>query len=380
MSALLLLVFFRQAGNGMVWSIIAVYGHSMGASAAVIGLMISCYGGARLLVNFPAGYASERFGRRRMMSFSNIVLALASFGIVLTTDLPAFFVGLLLMGLASSIYITSALAAVVDLGTPGKRVNDMALYQACNMAGVSMGPALGGLTAGLFGYDAPFFFNGIVALVNIVAFYLMPWSEPHDKSEVAAPTTRVEMARFARKGAAIWLMVFTLFFVRVSANSILMPIIVQERFGLDLATIGLMLTSGAVANFCGVPVAAGLASRFGRRGVILLASLVPVVAVGLMIFGTAPAFFWGSAILFGFSGGIAAPMLTSYVADMAPADQRGPAMGIFRTMQDLALLVGPFLTGLLSDQLGFGFQGGLVGCLLLMVLSTVAFRLTARDV
>jgi DHA1 family multidrug resistance protein-like MFS transporter len=378
MAVLLLLVFCKQIGNGMVWSIIAAYGHSLGASAAVVGLMVSSYGGARLLVNFPAGYASERFGRRRMMSAGCVVLAIASFTAVMTSQIGPLFGCLLMMGLASSAFMTSALAAVADLGTPGKRVNDMSLYQGANMIGAAMGPALGGLTAGLAGYNAPFLVNGCIATVGIIAFAVMPWSEPKDKIEARkTPATRAEMVGFVRKGGAIWLMVFSLFFVRSSANWILMPIIAQERFGLELATIGLILTMSAVANVCTLPFTAGLAARFGRIRMILLAGMLTLTAVALMAFGFQPTFFWVSSMLFGLGAGVGTPMLTSFVADMAPADLRGPAMGLLRTMQDLALFVGPFFVGLLSDNLGYGFQGGLFGCLTLIGLATLTFWLRA---
>src|SRR5208282_542764 len=76
---LLLGVFCTYAGIGMVWSMITVYATALGASATVAGAMISAYGAARLLVNLPAGIASERFGRMRVMQFGVLVLALGSF-------------------------------------------------------------------------------------------------------------------------------------------------------------------------------------------------------------------------------------------------------------------------------------------------------------
>ena len=91
LAVLLLLVFFKQMGNGMVWSVLAVYGQSLGASAAVVGLMISAFGGARLITNFPAGYASEKFGRKRMMSGGCVLLAISSFAIVATSEINSFF-------------------------------------------------------------------------------------------------------------------------------------------------------------------------------------------------------------------------------------------------------------------------------------------------
>jgi hypothetical protein len=53
-------------------------------------------------------------------------------------------------------------------------------------------------------------------------------------------------------------------------------------------------------------------------------------------------------------------------------------MGLLRTMQDLSLILGPLLTGLLSDNLGLGYQGGLYGCLALLGGATIVFRASAR--
>ena len=43
------LVFLKQIGNGMIWSVIALYGQELGAGPTVIGLLVSCDGGARLM-------------------------------------------------------------------------------------------------------------------------------------------------------------------------------------------------------------------------------------------------------------------------------------------------------------------------------------------
>lgn len=370
---LLLLVFFKQVGNGMVWSVLAIYGQSLGASAAMVGLMISAFGGARLVMNFPAGYASEKLGRRRVMSLGCVLLAIASFAIVATSEISSFVVCLLVMGIASSAIITSALAAVADLGTPGRRVQDMSYYQGANMIGSSMGPALGGIAVGLWGYSTPFLVNGIVAIFGIVAFATMPWPHIAERSD-RPQSTPGQLRALAKEGLGIGLMSFSIFYVRTSSNWVLMPLIAQSRFGMDMTTIGLILTGGALANLSVLPFTARLTARFGHMRVIVIASALTLVACGLLAFGDDAAFLWLSSILFGAGGGVANPTLTAYVADVAPADQRGPAMGLLRTMQDLALVLGPFFTGVLSDNLGLGYQGGLLGCLALLAVATVAFR------
>jgi MFS family permease len=338
--------------------------------------MISAFGGARLVTNFPAGYASEKLGRRRMMSGGCVLLAIASFAIVATSEIGSFFICLLVMGIASSVIITSALAAVADLGTPGRRVLDMSYYQAANMIGASMGPALGGIAVGMGGYSSPFLVNGLVAFFGIGAFALMPW--PREERSDHPQTTPGQLRAFVKQGLGVGLMSFSIFYVRTSSNWVLMPLIAQSRFGLDMTTIGLILTGGALANLSVVPFTARLARRFGHIRVIVIASVLTLVACGTLAFGDRPIFLSLSSILFGAAGGVANPTLTAYVADVAPPDQRGPAMGLLRTMQDLALLVGPFFTGLLSDNLGLGYQGGLFGCLALLTVATMAFRWGAR--
>ena len=353
---LLLLVFLKQIGNGMVWSVIALYGQSLGASTAVIGMMISAYGGARLIVNMPSGYASEKFGRRAMMSFGCGVSALASLAVVMTTQVSGFFLCLLMMGAASAAFMTSALAAVADLGTPGHRMQDASYYQAANMIGASMGPALGGLAAGLWGFGSPYFINGLIALLGVAAFALMPWKEEPKSREKSIPQ-KGELRSLARQGMGVGFMYFSIFYVRVASNWILLPLIAQTKHAMELTTIGLILTCGALANLSVIGITPPLARLCGREH---------------------PVFLWFASVLFGAGAGMASPTLIAYVADIAPEHQRGPAMGLLRTMQDLSLILGPLLTGLLSDNLGLGYQGGLYGCLALLGGATIVFRASAR--
>jgi MFS family permease len=376
-AVLLLLVFLKQAGNGMVWSILAIYGQSLGASAAVVGLMISAYGGARLLVNIPSGYLSEKVGRRTMMSAGCALIGASSFAAMALVRIDAFFVCLLVMGGASAVFMTSALAAVADLGEPGKRLRDMSMYQAANMVGASMGPALGGVAAGMWGFSAPFLINGIVALAGVVAFAMMPWPKAGVIKRVEPPKSG-GLGRLARQGMGIGLMYFSIFYVRVASNWVLMPLIATTKYNLELTTVGLILTSGAIANLMVLTTVGALVRIFGRIQVITLSSLLTLAACAMLAFGDHPAFLWVTSILFGAAAGVASPTLNAYVAEVAPEGLRGPAMGLLRTMQDLSLLLRPLVTGLLSDHTGLGYQGGLLGCLVLLSVATIVFRVGAR--
>ncbi|MEI7932860.1 MAG: MFS transporter [Alphaproteobacteria bacterium] len=350
----------------------------MGASAGVIGLMISVYGGARLMVNMPAGFLSEKLGRKPMMSMGCAILAAASLSVFFVHSITGFFICLLFMGMASASFMTSALAAVVDLGTPGRRIQDASCYQASNMIGAAMGPAIGGIAAGLWGYSSPYLINGLIALCGIVAFAVMPWPAAGEKRE-ASPPKKGALKEFARQGFSIGLMYFTIFYVRVASNWVLLPLIAQEKFGLEMTTIGMILTGGALANLSVITITARLARLVGRVWVIVIASCLTLTSCAMLAFAPGAWMLWLCSILFGATSGLAAPTIIAYVADIAPENQRGPAVGLLRTMQDLSLILGPLFTGILSDNLGWGYQGGLFGCLVLLSIATIVFRFSATS-
>ena len=370
------LVFLKQIGNGMIWSVIALYGQELGAGTTVIGLLVSCYGGARLMANMPSGIASERFGRRRLMQIGCVLLTLASFGVTFTHSLEAFFVGVLLLGMASATFMTAALAAVADLGTPGQRLRDASFYQAANMTGTALGPAIGGMVAAGFGYSAPYFVNGLIAIAGVIAFAIIPW--PVEKKHKASRQKLGSLRAIALASAGVGLMYFAIFYARTASNWIVMPLIAQSQFGWDMAHIGVLLTVGACANLAVLPFNAALSREFGRVGAIMAAGLATFAACAMLAFGHHPIFLWLTAIMFGAGAGIATPTLIAYVADVAPENQRGIYMGLLRTSQDFALILGPFFTGFLSDNLGLGYQGGLLGSMLILGLSLTVFWRDAR--
>ena len=110
--ALLIVVFVVTTGMGMVWSILAVYATTLGASTAMVGLIFAMFGGSRLAVSFPAGIASERFGRRLLMLAGLLLLGLSSLVAIAVTSIPLLVATLLVQGVGQAVYITTAMAAI----------------------------------------------------------------------------------------------------------------------------------------------------------------------------------------------------------------------------------------------------------------------------
>jgi MFS transporter, DHA1 family, multidrug resistance protein len=368
------------AGIGMVWSVLALYLQSLGAGTSVAGLVIACFGGARLVVNLPAGLVSERWGRRPTLLAGLLLLALGSFGAAGTASIPMLMACLLVQGVGCSAFITTALAAIADLGTPESRMRDMAAFQGASLVGVSIGPGIGGLAAAAWGYGMPFLLQGAMALIAVVPLcrLAMPRNAvPAATSAGSRPGgtsgTAVPLWRLGAEMAGLSVITYGVYYARVAANWVLLPLVARSSLGLSLANIGLMLTASALANLATLPLTNNAAKRFGRGTVIVAANAATAALLLLLAMAHTVALLWSAALLLGAASGLAAPAISAIAADAAPAGRLGAVMGLVRVMTDLGVITGPILTGFVVDGLGFGYPGGLIATALVLAASTSAF-------
>ena len=59
--------FLVMAGQGVVGPVLPLYAKDFGVSATVVGLTLTVFALARLILNVPAGIIADRFGRRILL-------------------------------------------------------------------------------------------------------------------------------------------------------------------------------------------------------------------------------------------------------------------------------------------------------------------------
>ncbi|EHI74289.1 Multi-drug resistance efflux pump PmrA family protein [Streptococcus criceti HS-6] len=134
---------------------------------------------------------------------------------------------------------------------------------------------------------------------------------------------------------------------------------------------GLSVSLSALASALVAPIWGSLADRYGRKPMMIRASLAMAFTMGGLAF--VPNVFWMLALrlLNGMFAGYV-PNSTALIASQAPKEKLGAALGTLATGVTAGTLIGPLLGGYFADLLGirniFLFVGGL---LLLLNLMTV---------
>ena len=167
-------------------------------------------------------------------------------------------------------------------------------------------------------------------------------------------------------------------FLTGASFSLVMPFmsIFVEQLGARPRTIelyaGLSVSLSALASALVSPIWGALADRYGRKPMMIRASLVMAFTMGGLAF--VPNVFWLLTLRL-FNGMFAGyvPNSTALIASQAPKDKLGYALGTLATGVTAGTLIGPLLGGYFADLLGIRniFLG--VGFLLLILNSMTIF-------
>ncbi len=346
-----------MTGQGILGPVLPVFARRFGVSVAAVGVVVAAFGLARLILNVPLGWLSDRWGRRFLLVGGPLVVSVAMVFSGLAGSIGSLTWWRFVAGAGSSMYMVGALVYITDISTAANRARLIGINQGALLFGQSIGPGLGGLIAEWLGIRAPFFFIAALTFAaSVYGLFRLPETRPDGSAghgpDRATPTWRRVLV--GRVFAAAALVNFAIFFSRASTRTTLMPLYGVDELGMSVGEVGLVLTAMAVVNLVLLPAAATLADRFGRVRAIVPATLG--LTAGLVVLAradTISGFLAGAAVM-ALATSVAGPAPAALAADAVPAADRGVALGAFRTLGDLGLLVGPPILGRVADVGGFG--------------------------
>ena len=373
-------------GQGIIAPVLPLYANEFGVSTAMVGATISVFGLARILFNLPSGILSDRFGRRIFLVGGPLVTALGTFLSAFAGDIWQLLAFRFIAGIGSAMFMTAGLTVIADISTPENRGRNLSLHLGSLLVGVSIGPAVGGLTAELFGLQAPFYLVGTLsALCAVWAVRVVPETggramTPTSTADAAPPVAWFSLRPLlANQGLLlVSLVTFSIFFTRTGSRQTILPLFGNDEFGLTAGALGAIFAMMAFINLLTIVPAGVWADRYGRKRTIVPSALLAAGALCLFAFTNSLAVFLIAAMLLALGTGISGPAPAAYAADVIPDNARGLGMGLFRTYSDVGFVVGPLLLGWIDDSTD-SFRLPLLFNAALMVVAVMVFALFAKE-
>ena len=373
--AMCVLISINQLGFGSVIPVLPLYAQSFGVAASAIGMAVAIYGLARFFVAVPSGQLSDRLGRRPTLAMGGVISALGSFWCAAATGYPEFMVARFVSGAGAGIILTTGQVVLADISTPERRGRIISIYQGCFLFAVGIGPLPGGLLASHFGLAAPFQAYGVASLLAmLVAWFAVKETRGlgHGGSGQGAAVT----ISYVRQLNLLMRQVgFVLVSVVSLTNSVtrtgglftVIPVFAVLRLSLNVAEIGFGMALGSVAGVIAAYPSGVLVDRFGRKAVIVPATLI--TGLSMLLFMISPSYVWFvvSCVVWGVAASIGGTAPAAYAADSAPPGMNAAAMSAFRMVGDFGYVIGPIFLGFLVDV-----QGPQTALLVAAVISVLA--------
>ena len=328
-------------GEGMFYFFQPLYMQQLGANPVMIGMILGIIGFTMMISHLPAGYISDRIGRRPVLILAWLIGCSATWIMGLANTLPVFVAGSALYGFTSFVvaplngYITTA-RGKMSVGRA------LTLISASFNVGAILGPILGGLIGNRYGLGSSFRVAGFVFLLSTITIFFI-------KPQPVSPPIHSNLRKGARSLLSLLYIKYLIliFFVMFA---LYLPIPLSQNFlqnerGINLVKIGQLLS----ARSAGVVILSLTLGQLNARIGFL------ITQVGMALF----------TLLILRNGGflsyiIAYILLGSFqtARNLAVAQGRllinkanmGLGYGMMETVMSIAMLLAPPLAGILYSR------------------------------
>jgi MFS family permease len=337
---------------------IPLYADQLGASRGEIGLLFSTFTITGALMSLPSGLLADRFGRRNMVIFSMLALGLSQLIAGLTHDIRILFATQLLGGLGGGAAQTALMAALADQVPMDRMGRSMGWLTLAMQTGFLAGPAVAGILLRWLTLEQDL----LVTTIPVgVALALSSWvSGVGGKKGVRLEIRKPLLALSAQAGFLGLVIAFLGSTILWGTYNAYIPVFGKRGLGLTGTEVGYLLAIQAVVNGATRVPAGRLLDRIPRKGPVVAAAVAGFGA-GLVVLPHLHGFWVPTLLLL-----LTVPLIaTAFIAigvvfvQMATAESRGTAMGVYSTILFLGLGAGPAIFASLMDR---SYVAGFTAC------------------
>ncbi len=344
----------RMLGLFIILPIFALYAEKLpgGESHFLIGIALGAYGLTQAILQIPAGWLSDHYGRKPVIVAGLLLFAMGSFIAASADDIYWIIAGRVIQGAGAINAAVMALTA--DLTREEHRTKAMALIGMTIGVTFSISMVLSPLLYKYIGMSGIFTLTGVLALgcIAVVAWFIPRPRITCFHSDTEANTSKLAEVLRNKDLLRMDFGVFTL-------HAILMSVFMQVPFilradGLDAqhqwqVYLPVMLIAFALM----VPPIIIAEKKARMKQVFMLAIALAAVAQLAILFLHDSV--WGvaaSLLVFFTAFNVLEATQPSIVSKIAPLAAKGTAMGVFSSVQFLGAFFGSAMGGLLMQLYG----------------------------
>ena len=334
----------------------------LGASILEVGYAASILGLTGVLLAVPAGFISDRIGRRIPIIIGTFFWAGSLAYISIATDPLHVILSFAVAGAGTVLFDASISAYVGDISSPDKLGRVYGIFNAAIQAGFATGPIVGALLIMQMGYRDTFLATAVlpmIAIVIVIGTRAHSNVNANEKIEDSLKPIKIYRSGVIWTG---WISIFC-FSLLLAGVGVLAPLYVKF-LGFNEFFIGALFTTQALTGAFGrLPFGRLIdntkrITHFMEWGLLIMA----MSTIGFVLSSDGGWLLLMMA-LFGLGFSLAFMSATVNIARGTNVSNRGLAMGFGSMFRFAGFTVGPWIGSLVAssqDSLNVGFTNGFI--------------------
>ena len=349
--------FLNAIGMWFFLPLLPIFLGRKGSSAALVGAVFAAGLLAGAVVRYPAGWLADRVGTRAVMLGAMLATAVLFLAYLLPLPAAAFVAVRFLQGAAQGGYWPAANGLLAEVTPSHERGRAYGYMQSTNMAGMLIGPGVGGFIA-LFNLGIVFGVSAVLALLAMVALATLP--NVHARTSSGVPSHPLRIVRVLLP--LIVMSAGTAYMI--GTFDTIWPLYITYRGGSTFA-VGLSFVAFAVPAMLFSGYAGSLADRLGARRLIVIATTCSALFSALYPFISSVQWLIGLSLVEGAFSIAGLPAAIAEVSRLSGAGQSSRTQGVFQTAQTAVQIAGALAGGaLFTVSPTFAFLAIVAVCLL----------------
>ena len=326
--------FFQSMAAFMANATLPVFADSLGATASMVGVVVSSFTLSALLVRPFAGPAFDSFSRKRLLLIAQGIICLSFFAYGFVDSLGVLIAIRLFHGVGIGCSGPLAMSLVSEYLPATKFASGISIYALAQSFAQVIGPATGLYLVDAVGFSAAYFLAAALLVVAMGGIFAI--REPYRER---LPYQLKLSRMFAREavGKAAALMLIAVSFSCMGSYVVYALCLVVTR-----------------------PALGGLADRVGTPRVLVFGTICFAASYVALFYAQGLPGFLLAAVIGSAGFGCCAPLLQSMGLASVGIDRRGAASNTMFTGLDLGMLVGPVTGGAVAEALAPA-AGGITG-------------------
>lgn len=340
------------AGN-LVLALLGTLGDAWGVDPVDILLSIPAFMFPFAIMQLFSGTVSDAYDRRSTLLFGLGTYAAGSALAALSGSLEFFLGARVIQGIGYAFVNPVLVALLSEIAGPERQGRSMGYFGSATTAGVSVGPLLGGASAGL-DWRLSFIVVTLLALSMFVAVWSAFKGEGRGPGKASFGAVRAQLTAAFKdwhimrlSGAG-----FLAFMAFAGMISFVSEYLDTGPLSLTPEQIGIALSAGGVVGIFFAPFAGMLVDRKGARCCVAVGFLVSASAAFAMQFADSYDEFVALLVVSGVGGSFVwSSLLTMVVA--VPPRMKGTSSSVFNSARFLGFALSPIVLAPLYLQVGF---------------------------